>query len=121
MEATAKVTYVRIAPRKVQIVLDLIRGKDVETAMEATVKQPSSTTKTETSSFKPYMITVTADKLNVRKEPVYDPTDKNVTYVITKSKPGPYTIVEEKNGWGKLKSGIGWINLKYTKKYVAKK
>ena len=95
--------------------------KDVETAMGTTVKQPSSTTKTETSSFKPYMITVTADKLNVRKEPVYDPTDKNVIYVITKSKPGPYTIVEEKNGWGKLKSGIGWINLKYTKKYVAKK
>ena len=26
MEATAKVTYVRIAPRKVQIVLDLIRN-----------------------------------------------------------------------------------------------
>jgi hypothetical protein len=25
-----------------------------------------------------------------------------------------YTIVEERNGWGKLKSGAGWINLKYT-------
>ena len=25
-----------------------------------------------------------------------------------------YTIVEEKNGWGRLKSGAGWINLKYT-------
>ena len=25
------------------------------------------------------------------------------------------TIVETKNGWGRLKSGIGWINLKYTK------
>ena len=33
MEATAKVTYVRIAPRKVQIVLDLIRNKPVEEAM----------------------------------------------------------------------------------------
>ena len=30
MEATAKVTHVRIAPRKVQIVLDLIRNKPVE-------------------------------------------------------------------------------------------
>ena len=27
MEATAKATHVRIAPRKVQIVLDLIRNK----------------------------------------------------------------------------------------------
>lgn len=27
-----------------------------------------------------------------------------------------YTIVEEKNGWGRLKSGAGWISLSYTKK-----
>ena len=33
MEATAKVTYVRIAPRKVQIVLDLIRNKPVGEAI----------------------------------------------------------------------------------------
>lgn len=33
MQATAKATYVRIAPRKVQIVLDLIRGQDTEKAM----------------------------------------------------------------------------------------
>ena len=33
MEATAKVTFVRIAPRKVQIVLDLIRGKNAKEAM----------------------------------------------------------------------------------------
>ena len=33
MEAKAHLKYVRIAPRKVKIVLDLIRGKDTETAM----------------------------------------------------------------------------------------
>ena len=33
MEARAKATYERIAPRKVQIVLDLIRGEDAEKAM----------------------------------------------------------------------------------------
>ena len=33
MEATAKVTYVRIAPRKVQIVLDLIRNQPADKAM----------------------------------------------------------------------------------------
>src|SRR5574344_374413 len=33
MEATAKATYVRIAPRKVQIVLDLIRNKPCDEAM----------------------------------------------------------------------------------------
>lgn len=33
MEARAYLKNARIAPRKVQIVLDLIRGKDAETAM----------------------------------------------------------------------------------------
>ena len=33
MEATAKATYIRIAPRKVQIVLDLIRNKPTDEAM----------------------------------------------------------------------------------------
>ena len=33
MEATAKATYVRISPRKVQIVLDLIRNQPVDKAM----------------------------------------------------------------------------------------
>jgi len=33
MEATAKVTYVRISPRKVQIVLDLIRNQPADKAM----------------------------------------------------------------------------------------
>ena len=27
-----------------------------------------------------------------------------------------YTIVEEKNGWGRLKSGAGWISLEFCKK-----
>lgn len=33
MEARAKATYVRISPRKVKIVLDLIRSKPVDEAM----------------------------------------------------------------------------------------
>ena len=33
MQATAKATYVRIAPRKVQIVLDLIRNQPADKAM----------------------------------------------------------------------------------------
>ena len=38
MEAKAYLKYARIYPRKVAIVLDLIRGKDVATAM-AILKQ----------------------------------------------------------------------------------
>jgi len=33
VEARAKAQFVRIAPRKVGVVLDLIRGKDLETAL----------------------------------------------------------------------------------------
>ena len=42
MEAKAYLRNVRIAPRKVQIVLDLIRGKDVETAMAILKYTPKS-------------------------------------------------------------------------------
>ena len=42
MEARAYLKNARIAPRKVQIVLDLIRGKDVETAMAILKHTPKS-------------------------------------------------------------------------------
>ena len=61
--------------------------------------------------FKPYIITVTASLLNYRSGPG---TSYSVKGQIKKG--GAYTIVEEKNGWGKLKSGAGWIALEYTKK-----
>lgn len=42
MQATAKVTYVRIAPRKVQIVLDLIRNQPADKAMAVLKHTPKS-------------------------------------------------------------------------------
>lgn len=42
MEAKAHLRYVRIAPRKVQIVLDLIRGKDVDLAMAILRQTPKA-------------------------------------------------------------------------------
>ena len=27
-----------------------------------------------------------------------------------------YTIIDEKDGWGKLKNGSGWISLEFTQK-----
>lgn len=51
------------------------------------------------------------DVLNIRKEPRPD-ADK--TGALAYNDPNKYTIVEVQNGWGKLKSGIGWINLDYT-------
>ena len=42
MEATAKATYVRISPRKVQIVLDLIRNKPCDMAIAILKHTPKS-------------------------------------------------------------------------------
>ena len=65
---------------------------------------------TTTSKF-PYTVKITADVLNVRK-------GAGTNYgVATQVKEGEvYTIIDESNGWGKLKSGAGWISLEYTKK-----
>lgn len=70
---------------------------------------------TEVSSRTSYKVKITATKLKVRKGP-------GIVYaVVTQvSQNEVYTIVEErKNGdttWGKLKSGVGYISLAYTKK-----
>lgn len=42
MEARAQLSYARIAPRKVKIVCDLIRGKDVRTAMAILQQTPKA-------------------------------------------------------------------------------
>nr|WP_308742116.1 N-acetylmuramoyl-L-alanine amidase [uncultured Anaerocolumna sp.] len=59
----------------------------------------------------PYMVKVTADVLNIREDAG---TGYKVTGQIKDN--GVYTIVEEKDGWGKLKSGVGWVSLKYCEK-----
>lgn len=62
-------------------------------------------------SFKPYLVKVTASVLNVRAG-----AGLNYKVKTTVKRDEVYTIVEVKNGWGKLKSGAGWISLDYTKK-----
>ena len=61
-------------------------------------------------TMKPYTAKITANVLNVRAGAG---TNYNVTTTVKKGE--IYTIVEEKNGWGRLKSGAGWISLKYIK------
>lgn len=65
----------------------------------------------ESAKSTPYKVRVSCDTLNVR-------SGAGSKYPIkTKIQNGEvYTIVEESKGWGRLKSGAGWIYLKYTKK-----
>lgn len=66
----------------------------------------------KTSSFTAYKVKVTTSALNIRSGAG---TNNKVVGVIRDR--GVYTIVDEKSGWGKLKSGAGWISLKYCKKF----
>jgi hypothetical protein len=65
----------------------------------------------ENKNFVPYIVVVNTARLNVRAE-----ASASAKINTTIKKGEKYTIVEEKNGWGKLKSGAGWISLNYTKK-----
>ncbi len=64
----------------------------------------------------PFLINVdkveAGDVLNIRREPN---ADAEKTGELKYNDSNDYTIVEERNGWGRLKSGIGWIHLYYTK------
>ena len=71
----------------------------------------TSSDTTTTSTFKPYIVSIDTDVLNVRKGP-----GTSYAVVTTIKRGGAYTIVKEQNGWGYLKSGAGWICLEYTKK-----
>ncbi len=72
-----------------------------------------NTTQTPPSSSNVGVYRITVDSLNVRKGP-----STSYAIVTTVKKGEAYTITEVKNGWGKLKSGAGWINIstKYCQK-----
>lgn len=57
----------------------------------------------------PFIVQITASSLNVRRGP-------GTSYAVaqTVSKGQVFTIMQQQDGWGKLKSGAGWISLKYT-------
>lgn len=73
--------------------------------------------KTQETTFKPYQVEVSITTLNIRKGPG---TNYAKTGKFTGK--GVFTIVEESKGkgstrgWGKLKSGAGWISLDFAKK-----
>ena len=85
---------------------DLIANAIVEGITGQTVvNKPSAPSRTG------YTVKIATDVLNVR-------AGAGTNYKInTQVRRGEvYTIVEESNGWGKLKSGAGWISLYYTVK-----
>lgn len=89
----------------------------------AAPEAPKPAEKPATATNVPYSVKINASSLNIRAGVG---TNTKIVGCFTdnqnliKGNPkfyypkGVYTIVEEKDGWGKLKSGIGWISLNYT-------
>ncbi len=69
------------------------------------------TNTTNSSSKFPYLVKINTDTLNVRQTPSHE-----AKVVAQVKRNQVYTIVGEEGGFGKLKSGIGWIDLQYTVK-----
>ena len=83
-------------------------GKNVYSGRQTTHSAPAE-------SFHPYQVQVSVSDLNIRTGPG---TNYSKTGKYTGK--GVFTIIAEKSGqgstkgWGKLKSGAGWISLDYT-------
>ena len=75
------------------------------------VSKPTTNQEVSKPTSTNYVVKVTADSLNIRKGP-----GASYSVVGELGKGEAYTIVETQNGWGKLKSGVGWINLSYTQR-----
>lgn len=70
MEARAQATYIRISPRKVKIVLDLIRNKPVEEAMAIVKFTPKAACEPIAKLLKSAVANA-ENNLNLNKEDLY--------------------------------------------------
>ena len=86
-------------------------SEDGKNAINSPINEKFLTLKKIEKPFEPYLVKITASILNYRQGPG---TKYKINGTVRKGQ--IYTIVDEKDGWGKLKSGAGWIKLSYTKK-----
>lgn len=91
---------VRAFQKKSKLDVDGIVGPNTYAALEKALTQTQNV---------PFLAKVNVNILNVRKGP-----GSTYPVALTIRKNEIYTIVAEENGWGKLKSGAGWIDLKHT-------
>ncbi len=93
---------------RVDWVLSEIKKGNIEAGLSC-----GSTSLKDKNQFKSFKVKIICDSLNVRKEASFD---SKVVQTVKRNE--VFTIVDEKNGLYKLKSGVGWIsaNSKYVKK-----
>lgn len=84
----------------------------VKSILSSTASSTKTTAAASSSSSKVnYRVKINTPVLNVRKGPG---TNYGISTTVKSGE--VYTIVAETNGWGKLKSGAGYISLSYTVK-----
>ena len=110
--------YSRMADLAEKVTYNLCGDSNVAKPAEPATPEQENVAKTEEAESKcPYRVKVSIDTLNIRKGPG---TNHSTTGKYTGK--GVFTIVEESagvgsdKGWGKLKSGAGWISLDFVTK-----
>ena len=105
--------YVREVRKNGDLVISTKKTGAITGVVAATQVVPyvANATTPAKPTFVPYIVRIDTDVLNVRNGAG---TNYKINTKVHKYE--LYTIVDEKNGWGKLKSGAGWISLQYTTK-----
>lgn len=96
----------KLAKAEAQCIADWLKSN----AANNSTANAENATESESSGL-PYVVRITANALNVRAGAG---TQYKVNRIVKKGE--AFTIVSESGGWGKLKSGAGWISLKYTER-----
>lgn len=110
LEASNAVLIGYERPANQSVAVQKQRAKNGQTYYDNYAKEDSA----PSGAFEPYRVRVTISDLNIRKGP-----GTNYTRTGRFTGKGVFTIVAEssgtgsKKGWGKLKSGAGWISLDY--------
>ena len=108
-----KKLYVRDIRNNNQAVISTLKTGAVTGIVNMEHIIPYESNEEDNIPMNPYLVRITTDVLNVRAGAG---TKYRVTTKVAKN--DIYTIVDQYDNWGKLKSGAGWIYLDYTQKLV---
>ena len=107
-----KKMYVRQIRSNGDIVIGANKTGPIAGTIKATSAIPFGDTLVQ-KGFTPYLVIVNVDELSVKAKPGVDYKETAKLF-----RNGVYTIIGEQDGWGRLKTGKGWISLEHVKKLV---